>query len=96
MKWRLLRKMWFVPLLYEVSLQLVLVGDNLEKALAGPASLRAHVDNFSNQLVVLQSIFVVDTATKRFTGAKTWGQVLTGKYQDAIAEGIHSAGFRVM
>ena len=96
MKWRLLWKTWFVPLFYELGLQIVLFGQGLQESLCSTEGLRAYVDSFSNQFVVLQSIFVVDTATRKFTSARTWGQVITGKYQDAIAAGIEAVGFESM
>jgi hypothetical protein len=93
MKWKLLWKTWFIPFLYELGLQIVLCGDGLERQLGIPESLRAHVDNWSNQFVVLQSIAVVDTHTRKYTLQRTWGQSLTGEYQTAIATSIVRAGY---
>jgi hypothetical protein len=81
-------------MLYEVGLQVIIVGDGLEQTLDLPDSLRGVVDLLSNQFVVLQSVFVVDTSTNRYAAARTWGQVITGEYQDAIAEGIEAAGIK--
>src|SRR4051794_37941897 len=63
-KWRLLRHTRFVPFLYEVGLQLIVVGDGLEQVIDAPEKLREIVDKVSNQFVVLQSVFVVDESTK--------------------------------
>ena len=96
MKWRLFWLTRFVPFFYEVGLQIVLSGDGLEKLLENSPALESLVDRSSNQLVVLQSIFVVDTTVGKYDAARTWGQVITGKYQDAIAAGIEEAGFSAM
>jgi hypothetical protein len=93
MKWRLLWLTRFVPFIYELGLQVVVCGDGLEQLLGTPDMLKRQVDSFSNQFVVLQSIFAVDTQTRRFTQTRTWGQVVTAKYQDAIVFGIRKAGF---
>jgi hypothetical protein len=96
MKWRLLWLTRFIPLLYEVGLQMVLCGNGLEALLGDPQSLQEDVDGYSNQFVVLQSIFVVDTQTKRYASARTWGQLVSGKYQDAIVAGIEQVGYSLM
>jgi len=93
MKWPLRTLKWSVPFFYEPGLQIVLAGTGLERKLRATGGLDGHVDTFSNQLVVLQSIFVVDTGTRRYAADRTWGQVVTGQYQDAIAAGIHRAGY---
>lgn len=93
MKWQLLLATRFCPLFYEVGLQIVLCGERLERAVGSPRELQRYVDLVSNQLVVLQSLFVVDTAARWYVAARTWGQVLTGPVQDAIGFGIRAAGF---
>jgi hypothetical protein len=93
MKWQLRKLKWSVPFFYEPGLQIVLYGDGLERKLGVTGRLSGQIDTYSNQLVVLQSIFVVDPGTRRYTVERTWGQVVTGQYQDAIAVGIHRAGY---
>jgi hypothetical protein len=95
-KWRLLWHTRFVPFLYEVGLQVVLVGNGLEEALDDPERLRQVVDKVSNQFVVLQSVFVVDESAKRYACARTWGQFVTGQFQDAISRGIEAAGVKAV
>ena len=48
---------------------------------------------FDNQFVVLQSIFLVDTEEKVYCSARTWGQFITGKFQNAIASGIEQLSY---
>jgi hypothetical protein len=93
-KWRLLWRTRFIPFLYEVGLQVIVVGDGLEEVIDDPRRLRGVVDMASNQFVVLQSVFVMDESAKRYSCARTWGQIITGQFQDAIANGIEAAGFK--
>jgi hypothetical protein len=43
-----------------------------------------------DQRAVLQSFFCVDLRSKRMQQGRTWGQVFTGKFQDAIDRTIVS------
>ena len=45
-----------------------------------------HVALIDNQWAIVQSLFLVDTADGSYSSARSWGQFVTGKYQDAIAE----------
>lgn len=83
----------FCPLLYEVGLQVVLCGEGLAAAVGSTRELQKYVDLFSNQLVTLQSLVVVDLAAGWYAPARTWGQVISGPFQDAIVVGIQSAGY---
>ena len=51
-------------------------------------NLRDYVDKVDNQRVVLQSIHVIDSYNKENKSVRTWGQWLTGKYQDLIEKTI--------
>lgn len=93
MKWRLLWLTRFCPLFYEIGLQVVLCGDGVEQAMGPPGELQNYVDPFSNQFVVLQSLFAVDTASRLYRAARTWGQVITDPIQKAIDDGIKAAGY---
>lgn len=90
-KWKLVGQTKFVPFIYELGLQLVVVGDGLRQVVDAPEKLAKVVDLASNQFVVLQSVFVVDESTKRYAHARTWGQYVTGKFQTSIARAIESA-----
>lgn len=37
-----------------------------------------------NQWAIVQSIFLVDLTRNEYYTARTWGQLITGKFQDAI------------
>ena len=47
-------------------------------------------DVSDNQVIVLQSVFVVDLKAERYTSARTWGQIISGKFQDSLESGISS------
>jgi hypothetical protein len=69
----------------QLGLQLV-----LEVAGAPPPErvLQGLVAAYNTQGILVQSIFVVEPSTLERTSARTWGQVITGRFQDAIAQGI--------
>lgn len=69
--------------IYTLGLQIVFYGENIIRLSEG---IENYVDKYNNQLVILQSIHVVDNNEKR--SARTWGQFVTGKYQDLIKESI--------
>lgn len=71
----------FFPFFYGLGTQLVLIvaGSISQK----PEVLR-YVDKIDNQWSIIQSIFVVQSESGLVDSARTWGQVFTGKYQDAI------------
>ena len=72
----------YFPFFYGLGLQVVLSG---EAILDRAAHLARSVDAIDNQRCIVQSLFVVDLAQGRYRQARTWGQVVTGKFQDAIA-----------
>lgn len=51
-------------------------------------TLAGLVAAFNTQGILIQSLFAVDPSTLARTSARTWGQVVTGKFQDAIALGL--------
>ena len=92
LKWTLLRQTRFVPFLYELGLQLIVVTDSGDETSSGP-ELANVVDRISNQFVVLQSVFVVNFIDGRYSSARTSPQTVTAPVQDAIEQGIEAAGF---
>jgi hypothetical protein len=40
---------------------------------------------FNTQGILIQSLFAIEPSTLARTSARTWGQMITGKFQDAIA-----------
>lgn len=93
LKWRFMWQTRFIPFFYEVGLQIVLCGPGLEARFDTPKPLLSYVDPVSNQFVVLQSLFAVDTDSSQYACARTWGQILTGPIQDSIGRALQSAGF---
>jgi hypothetical protein len=77
----------YFPFFYGIGLQLVWLGADV-----GPLSpaLDAFVDKIDNQRSIVQSLFVVDLARGTVESARTWGQVVTGKFQDAIERGLRN------
>lgn len=74
-------KVGFFPLLWGLGLQVVLVCPNAAGLNAQISKFVAKVDN---QWAIIQSIFFVDPIKAEFISARTWGQVVTGKFQDEI------------
>jgi len=58
----------------------------LERQAPSFGELEKGVDRFDNQWGIIQSVFVFDLATGERWQARTWGQVVTGRFQDAIWE----------
>jgi hypothetical protein len=50
--------------------------------------LKSLVAAFNTQGILIQSVFAVDLVTLTWSSARTWGQVVTGPFQDAIAQAI--------
>lgn len=46
------------------------------------------VDRVNTQGVLVQSVFALDRATGQSRSARTWGQVVTGRFQDAIRDAL--------
>lgn len=56
------------------------------------AELARLVDHTNHQGVLVQSVFVVNEATGEVAEARTWGQFVTGKFQDAIQNALAAHG----
>jgi hypothetical protein len=82
----------FVPLLWGLGLQVVVVSPGIADAGIDPAQ---HVSRVDNQWAIIQSIFLVDPDAGTFRSGRTWGQFITGKYQDAVEE-VLRARFRAL
>jgi hypothetical protein len=77
----------YFPFFYGVGLQVVWLGAvNLRET----DDLGRFVDTVDDQRAVLQSFFCVDLRSWRMQQGRTWGQVVTGKFQDAIDRTIVS------
>lgn len=70
----------------QLGLQLVV---ETEAAPVPEATLQGLVDAVNSQSVLVQSVFVYQPTTGAHGSARTWGQMITGKFQDAILAAIH-------
>jgi len=75
----------YFPVFYPLGLQLILAGEGIQQEQSGLSAVLSKIDN---QTVVLQSIHIVDLNGPASASARTWGQVVSGRYQDAIERGI--------
>lgn len=73
----------FLPLLWGIGLQVVIVSPGIAAVDIDPAR---YVSKIDNQWAIVQSIFLVDPVAGSFRSARTWGQIFSGEYQDAIEE----------
>lgn len=80
-KRQLTKPLGYFPLLYSLGFQIIVVGHQTSKWTPRPSQV---VDKFDNQISVAQSIFIIDADTEEATGATTWGQFISGKFQDEI------------
>lgn len=72
----------FVPFFWDIGIQVVLIAPGLAQGKVDPIK---HVDKINNQWAIIQSIFLCDPATQLFLEGRTWGQFITGKFQDTIS-----------
>lgn len=75
----------YFPVFWGMGLQLVWLGADIGPLQPG---LDGFVDKIDNQRSIIQSQFVVDLRQGTVAAARTWGQVVTGPFQDAIAAAI--------
>jgi hypothetical protein len=78
----------FVPLLWGLGLQVVIICPNINKVRRLPGDFVAKVDN---QWAIVQSAFFVDPVSQTFTDGRTWGQFITGKYQESISKQLQAS-----
>jgi len=72
----------FFPFFWGIGIQVVLVGAGVAGGGIDPAQ---HVARWDNQWAIIQSVFLVDSASRTYSSARTWGQFVTGAFQDAIS-----------
>jgi hypothetical protein len=70
-----------------VGIQVVLICPGILPMVSNPESYVAKVDN---QWAIIQSVYFVDPSIKEFVSGRTWGQYITGKFQNSIMEAIAS------
>ncbi len=77
----------YFPFFYGLGLQLV-VRDVLDDE---PVErLADYTDKIDNQRCLAQSIHVIDEKAGQFQSVRTWGQVITGRFQDAIEAALET------
>jgi len=80
-------KVGFFPLFYGVGIQVIIIANCIDLENINTINLVSKVDN---QWSIVQSVFMLDTTRKLFNATRTWGQIVTGKYQNKIGEVIES------
>ena len=73
----------FIPFFWGIGIQIIIMAPGLAETEIDP---KKHIALVDNQWAIIQSIFLVDSAARTFLSARTWGQVVTGTFQDAIAD----------
>lgn len=72
----------FLPVLWGIGIQVVLIAPGLAQSGIKPSE---HIARFDNQWAIIQSIFLVDPDAGTHQEARSWGQYVTGKFQDTIS-----------
>ena len=85
-------KVGFFPLFWGLGLQVVILCPNITN---GSFSPRDYVAKIDNQWAIVQSIFFVDPKKCEFVEGRTWGQFLTGKFQDTISKELQTSYAKV-
>lgn len=75
----------FTPCFYELGLQIIYYGEDIIDL---SYDLNKYVDKINTFTVILQSIHVIDIKNNKSKSVRTWGQIVTGKYQDMIERNI--------
>lgn len=76
-------KLGFFPLLWGLGLQVVIFCPNITDVNLNP---RDYVNKVDNQWAIVQSVYFVDPQKRNFIEGRTWGQFITGKFQDSISK----------
>jgi len=75
----------FFPFFWGIGIQAVVVAPGISQDGIDPSK---HVDKVDNQWAIIQSVFLADPANRSLRCARTWGQFITGKFQDAITNSL--------
>lgn len=75
----------FLPFIYGIGTQLVVV---VNRPLSGAIDPFSYVDKVDNQWSIIQSVYVVNSESGLVASGRTWGQTLSGKFQNAIEAAI--------
>ena len=75
----------FFPFFWGIGIQVIIIAPGFAGA---GLDVKAHVAKVDNQWSIVQSLFLVDLPHGSYRATRTWGQFLTGKFQDAISEAL--------
>lgn len=79
------RALGYFPFFYGLGLQVISVAPGVT---LDDDVLKGAVDRIDNQRCIVQSLFTLDPSTLELGEARTWGQVVTGRFQDAVAAAL--------
>lgn len=71
----------FFPFFWGIGVQVVVVASGLSRSGIDPTQ---HVARVDNQWAIVQSVFLADPTAHTYQTGRTWGQFVTGTFQDAI------------
>jgi hypothetical protein len=72
----------FFPFFWGIGIQVIVVAPGLSQGGIDPGKYVARVDN---QWAIIQSVFLADPTAGTYRAGRTWGQFVTGRFQDAIS-----------
>ena len=73
----------FFPFFWGIGIQVVIITPGMAQSGIDPTQ---HVARVDNQWAIIQSVFLADPSSQSYYSARTWGQFITGKFQDAISQ----------
>lgn len=76
------KEIGYIPFLYELGMQVVLIGNDI------PIPSKSPIDQVNTFKVLLQSVFVVDNNKQMYYKSVTWGQTVSNAFQKVIDETI--------
>ena len=75
----------FFPFFWGIGIQVVMITPGIAQSSIDPTE---HVACVDNQWAIIQSIFLADPSSNSYYSARTWGQFVTGRFQDAISQAL--------
>jgi len=84
---RIAFKIGFFPVFWGLGLQVVILCPKATSVCTPPVEYVAKSDN---QWAIVQSIFLIDPEKLQFIEARSWGQLVTGRFQDAISQQLRT------
>jgi|GEM_PF-5313838 len=91
-KFRIAFKVLFIPLFYAFFHQFIIVDEDVIEE-DSYFKLGDSIDSIDNQISITQSITLVDSYRKKYIHVRTWGQVISGKFQNAIVKSLQNSSY---